>query len=111
MTPERQNMTKPEAVTQEDADEATDFATRYLYPNCQGVRSALAQAFARHRIAAEQRGAERERERCIKAIEDDAQLCDCFAHSESECACGAWCEWKSITSARAVEIICKGEQA
>ena len=57
-------MTKQEAVTQEDRDEATDFATRYLYPNCQGVRSVLAQAFARHRIAAEQRGMERERARC-----------------------------------------------
>lgn len=57
-------------VTQEDADEATDFATRYLYPNCQGVRSALAQAFARHRIAAEQRGAKRERERCLREAED-----------------------------------------
>ena len=41
------------------------------------------------------------------ALEADAKLCDCFAHSEGECACGAWCEWKSITSARAVEIVSK----
>ncbi len=44
-------------------------------------------------------------EAAAKTLEDDAQLCDCSAHSEGECACGAWCEWKSITSARAVEIV------
>ena len=42
---------------------------------------------------------------CIKALEDDAKQCDCFARNEGECGCGAWCEWKSITSARAVEIV------
>lgn len=44
-------------------------------------------------------------EECAAALEVDAQLCDCAAHSEGECACGAWCEWKTITSARAVEIV------
>ena len=44
-------------------------------------------------------------EEAVKALEADAKLCDCFAYSEDECACGAWCEWKSITSARAVEIV------
>ena len=42
---------------------------------------------------------------CADALEADARLCDCFAREESECGCGAWCEWKSITSARAVEIV------
>lgn len=37
--------------------------------------------------------------------EADAKLCDCAALEERECGCGAWCEWKSITSARAVEIV------
>ena len=39
------------------------------------------------------------------ALKADAKLCDCAALEERECACGAWCEWKSITSARAVEIV------
>jgi hypothetical protein len=44
-------------------------------------------------------------EEAAKALEADAKLCDCAALEERECACGAWCEWKSITSARAVEIV------
>jgi len=44
-------------------------------------------------------------EAAAKALEDDAKQCDCFARNEGECGCGAWCEWKSITSARAVEIV------
>lgn len=60
-------------------------------------KEAIAKAFARHRIAAI--------EECAKALEADAKLCDCFALEERECACGSWCEWKSITSTRAVEIV------
>ena len=44
-------------------------------------------------------------EAAAKALEADAMKCDCAALEERECACGAWCEWKSITSARAVEIV------
>jgi hypothetical protein len=44
-------------------------------------------------------------EAAINALEADAKLCDCAAAEERECGCGAWCEWKSITSARAVEIV------
>jgi hypothetical protein len=44
-------------------------------------------------------------EEAAKALEADAKLCDCAALEERECACGAWCEWKSITSARAIEIV------
>lgn len=39
------------------------------------------------------------------ALEADAKKCDCFARNEGECGCGAWCEWKSITSQRAIEIV------
>lgn len=46
-------------------------------------------------------------EECAKALEADAKRCDCFARNEGECGCGAWCEWKSITSARAIEIVRK----
>jgi len=48
-----------------------------------------------------------QRERDAQLIEADAKLCDCSARSEGECACGAWCESKTITSARAAEIIRK----
>jgi hypothetical protein len=44
-------------------------------------------------------------EAAAKALEADAMKCDCAALEERECGCGAWCEWKSITSARAVEIV------
>jgi hypothetical protein len=62
-------------------------------------KEAIAKAFARHRIAAI--------EECAKALQDDAKLCDCFAREVNECACGAWDDYKSITSARAVEIVRK----
>lgn len=44
-------------------------------------------------------------EECARALEADAKLCDCAALEERECACGAWWEWKSITSARAIELV------
>jgi hypothetical protein len=39
------------------------------------------------------------------ALEAYAKRCDCSARNEDECACGAWDDYKSITSARAVEIV------
>ena len=44
-------------------------------------------------------------EAAAKALEADAKLCDCAALEERECACGAWDDYKSIPSARAVEIV------
>ena len=44
-------------------------------------------------------------EECAKALEADAVKCDCAALEERECACGAWNDYKTITSARAVEIV------
>jgi hypothetical protein len=44
-------------------------------------------------------------EECAKALEDDAKQCDCAALEERECACGAWDDYKTITSARAAEIV------
>jgi len=44
-------------------------------------------------------------EAAINALEADAKLCDCAARKSRDCACGAWYEWKSITSTRAVEIV------
>lgn len=44
-------------------------------------------------------------EAAAKALLADARLCDCAALEANECACGAWDDYKSITSARAVEIV------
>lgn len=44
-------------------------------------------------------------EAAAKALEADARLCDCAALEANECGCGAWDDYKSITSARAVEIV------
>jgi hypothetical protein len=44
-------------------------------------------------------------EECAWALEDDAKTCDCSAVEKRRCGCGAWCERKSITSARAAEIV------
>jgi len=87
MTPERQNMTKPEAVTQEDRDLVVSFYSSShatFWPDnfskametCDEIKRGhcdnweLVQAVASHRQAAEQRGAERERERCLREAED-----------------------------------------
>lgn len=64
-------------------------------------KEAIAKAFARHR----QRGYEAGVKAAAKALLADAKLCDCAALEERECACGAWDDYKSITSARAVEIV------
>lgn len=67
---------------------------------------ALSESFERVAKVAEERAAFNAGiEAAAKALEEDAKQCDCFARNEGECGCGAWCEWKSITSARAVEIV------
>jgi hypothetical protein len=48
------------------------------------------------RDAAKLRGVALGIEAAAKWVKADAQVCDCDAHSESECACGAWCEWKTV---------------
>jgi hypothetical protein len=44
-------------------------------------------------------------EAAANALEADARLCDCAALEESECGCGAWWDYKTIKSERAVEIV------
>jgi len=78
-------MTKPEAVTQEDRDLAVSFYSSShatFWPDnfskametCDEIKRGhcdnweLVQSFASHRIAAEQRGKERERERCATGL-------------------------------------------
>jgi hypothetical protein len=64
-------------------------------------QESIAKAFARHR----QRGYDAGIEAAVKALEADARLCDCAALEDRDCVCGAWDDYKSITSARAVEIV------
>lgn len=35
----------------------------------------------------------------IQWVKDDASRCDCFALDESECACGAWVDYKKVDCA------------
>jgi hypothetical protein len=66
----------------------------------------LNESFERVAKVAEERAAfNAGMEAAIKAIEADAGLCDCFARMEVECGCGAWDDNKTITSARAIEIV------
>jgi hypothetical protein len=41
-------------------------------------------------------GADVERAAIVAWLRDDATKCDCFAHSEGECACGAWSDYKRV---------------
>jgi hypothetical protein len=67
---------------------------------------ALSESFERVAKVAEERAAFNVGiEAAANALEADAMKCDCFARNEGECGCGAWCEWKSITSQRAIEIV------
>ena len=61
----------------------------------------LQREFARHRLAGVKAGMDA----AARALEADAQLCDCFARSEGECACGAWSDYKTVPMERAVEIV------
>ena len=53
--------------------------------------------------AAELRGVALGIEAAAKWAKDDAKTCDCSAYSESECACGAWCEWKTVPMHRVID--------
>ena len=56
-------------------------------------------------VAEWQAGYEAGVEAAVNALEADAKKYDCFARMEVECGCGAWDDYKSITSSRAVEIV------
>ena len=67
---------------------------------------ALNESFERVAKVAEERAAFNAGiEAAAKALQDDAEQCDCFARMEVECGCGAWNDNKSITSQRAIEIV------
>ena len=67
---------------------------------------ALSESFERVAKVAEERAAFNAGiEAAAKALQDDAEKCDCFARMEVECGCGAWDDNKLITSQRAIELV------
>ena len=73
-------------------------------PNCE-TQAAEIERLCVAKVAEERAAFNAGIEAAAKALEADAKKCDCFARNEGECGCGAWCEWKSITSQRAIEIV------
>ena len=78
---------------------------RYIKALIDGIEQYTEKQMAKDPAAEWQAGYEAGVEAAAKALEADARLCDCAALEERECACGAWDDYKSITSARAVEIV------
>ena len=78
---------------------------RYIKALIDGIEQYTEKQMAKDTAAEWQAGYEAGVEAAIQALEADAKLCDCLARVAGECGCGAWCEWKLIRSARAVEIV------
>lgn len=91
-------MTNPTPQDREMADKAFDIA---FAGDTNGIDEAMSALFTTARLQGRKEGLEE----AARALEADAQLCDCHAHDEGECACGAWCEWKTVPMHRAVEIV------
>jgi len=68
-------------------------------------RAAFNEQMTNDRLSKWQQGFNSGVEEAAKALEADAMKCDCAALEERECSCGAWNDYKTITSARAVEIV------
>jgi hypothetical protein len=92
-------------VTQADREALYDIDIEMSWVLDEDERKAILNIVSRVRLAAEQRGAERMKEAAAKALEEDSKLCDCFARSEGECACGAWSDYKTVPVARTVDIV------
>lgn len=105
-------ITKQAAIEAIEAQKASFASNEYAVGQ---PLSSFAERFACDQIAAAinalpaadewQKGYEAGVEAAVNALEADARLCDCAALEERECACGSWDDYKSITSARAVEIV------
>lgn len=85
--------------TQRDRDAAADYWGNDNPP------LELVAMTARHAAAERAIGYRMGIDAAVKALEDDAQLCDCHARSEGECACGAWSDYKTVPMERAVDIV------
>lgn len=54
-------------------------------------------------------GADHERAQIVAWLRKENGLCDCFARSEGECACGAWDDYKTVPLERIWAAIEAGE--
>ena len=87
-------------ITQADRDAAD--ALRDKSPIRDYIRQEdMDQAFARHRME--------ERASIVAWLKKENGLCDCFARSESEGACGAWDDYKTVPIERIWQAIEVGE--
>lgn len=50
-----------------------------------------------------------ERKRVVNWLRKEAILCDCHAHNETECACGAWYDNKRVDISTIIEAIEAGD--
>jgi hypothetical protein len=92
---------QPDGTVTGEIEDASEAARVFV----ESLRGYLRQPTQSDALSRWQKGFNSGVEEAAKALEDDAKLCDCAALEERECGCGAWCEWKSITSARAVGIV------
>ena len=108
-------------VRQEDREAVRAFHAKALGLAISGneANRLLAEAFARHRIAAENAAqqeitaldATRE-DRVAQVVEwlrKENGLCDCHARCETECGCGAWDDWKTKPLLEIADAIERGE--
>lgn len=58
----------------------------------------------------DQRAAE-ERAKVVEWLRAENSMCDCFARSESECACGAWDDYKTKPLCNIADAIERGEHS
>lgn len=47
--------------------------------------------------------------RVVEWLRKENGLCDCHAHSETECGCGAWDDWKTKPLLEIADAIERGE--
>jgi len=121
--PERQNMTKPEVTqeadsgfTQENIADAEWFWTMLPVFTKWGSlktyeKAAAIHAVQRFRIAAEQRGMERERERCLREAERPVMFDYVREHDGQFVAGSPYDRGREVEAKRIAQAIRQGEQA
>jgi len=92
---------QPDGTVTGEIEDASEAARVFV----ESLRGYLRQPTQSDALSRWQKGFNSGVEEAAKALEADAIKCDCAALEERECACGAWNDYKTITSARAVEIV------
>ncbi len=79
------------------------------YALARSDRHFLFDELARHRIAALEEARGDQVARVVEWLRKENGLCDCHAHSETECGCGAWDDWKTKPLLEIADAIERGE--